>query len=143
MPRATVVRHEFVESAPTRLELATLYISVKYRAIVHLCLCGCGEKVLLKLDPSPECWSFSFDGRSISIHDSVGNVGLPCRSHYVVSRSRVLWLSPLTAAHPTAALNGRGIRFDASATTKGWRPRWLVSRRKRRKHSGVNLQSDQ
>jgi len=102
MVRASLIGYEFVESAPNQLQPATLYISTKYRAIVHLCLCGCGEKVVLKLDP--QAWSFTFDGRSVSIHDSIGNVGLPCRSHYIVRRNRVEWLRPLHGVNPSAAL---------------------------------------
>jgi hypothetical protein len=105
MARVTAVEFEFVDSAPAQLRLGTLYVSTKYRAIVHLCLCGCGEKVLLNLDP--DAWSFTFDGRSISIHDSVGNIGLPCRSHYIVRRNRVEWLRPLNAMDPNLALAGR------------------------------------
>lgn len=103
MARVDEVTYEFVDSAPQQLEPGTLYISIKYRAIVHLCLCGCGEKVLLKLDP--ELWSFTFDGRSVSIHDSVGNVGIPCRSHYIVRNNRVHWLRPLHGLNPEAALS--------------------------------------
>jgi len=103
MARVTEISYTFVDSAPAVLEPAKIYISTKYRAIIHLCLCGCGEKVLLNLDP--DGWSFTFDGRSISIHDSVGNVGIPCRSHYLVRRNRVVWLSPLSAVDPHANLH--------------------------------------
>jgi len=51
MSRTSQVTYEFVDSAPARMQPGTMYISIKYRAIVHLCLCGCGEKVLLTLDP--------------------------------------------------------------------------------------------
>lgn len=102
MSRVREIEFEFVDSAPDQLQPGTLYISTKYRAIVHLCLCGCGEKVLLKLDPDE--WSFTFDGRHISVHDSIGNVGLPCRSHYIVRRNRVDWLRPLDGLDPRALL---------------------------------------
>jgi Family of unknown function (DUF6527) len=102
MSKITQISYAFVDSAPETLQPGTVYISTKYRAIVHLCLCGCGEKVLLNLDP--DSWSFTFDGRSISIHDSVGNVGLPCRSHYIVRRNRVEWLPPLVGIDPNIAL---------------------------------------
>jgi hypothetical protein len=103
MARLTEITYAFVDSAPETLERGKIYISTKYRAIIHLCLCGCGEKVLLNLDP--DGWSFTFDGRSISIHDSVGNVGIPCRSHYIVRRNRVEWLPPLLVVDPQAALD--------------------------------------
>lgn len=123
MARTSSVKHVFVDSAPPLLEPATLYVSTKYRAIVHLCLCGCGEKVVLNL--APGAWSFTFDGRSISIHDSVGNVGLPCRSHYVVRTNQVTWLPPLTRVDPRILL-GAGYRQPAREESKpGWFGRWF------------------
>jgi hypothetical protein len=100
--KITEVTYAFVDSAPEQLESGKIYVSTKYRAIVHLCLCGCNEKVLLRLDPDD--WSFTFDGRTVSIHDSVGNVGLPCRSHYFVRRNQVIWLRPLLDVDPKVAL---------------------------------------
>ena len=134
MPKVTEITYEFVDSAPGTLQPGVLYISTKYRAIVHLCLCGCGEKVLLTLDSDPESWSFTFDGRSISVHDSVGNLGLPCRSHYIVRKSRVEWLPPLMSVDPA-------IVFEPRLCTEGrlkapkriGHSRWLPWRRR---HSG-------
>jgi len=128
MARTSSVTHVFVDSAPKVLQPATLYVSTKYRAIVHLCLCGCGEKVVLNL--APDAWSFTFDGRSISIHDSIGNVGLPCRSHYVVRKNRVTWLPPLIGVDPKIAL-GAGPRQPAQEESKpGWFARLLRRRRR-------------
>jgi hypothetical protein len=132
MSRVTDVRYEFVDSAPEKLQPATLYVSVKYRAIVHLCLCGCNEKVLLNLDPSPDCWSFTFDGKSISIHDSVGNVGLPCRSHYIVNRNRVLWLRQLSTVDPVAALGERESFVVVEEIGRSWLPKWWMPWRRKR-----------
>lgn len=106
--RVNQIKYVFVDSAPATLEPGMLYISIKYRAIIHQCLCGCGEKVLLKLDPDrANGWSFTFDGRSISIHDSVGNVGIPCKSHYVVRKNHVQWLAPLDMVDAHSALEDR------------------------------------
>jgi hypothetical protein len=129
--RATEVQYTFVDSAPERLLPGTLYISLKYRAIVHLCLCGCNEKVLLRLDPSPDCWSFTFDGKSISIHDSVGNVGIPCRSHYIIKRNKVQWLPPLLGIDAESVLTGRPSYEEAEVLRTGWLPRWLTRVRQR------------
>jgi hypothetical protein len=133
MPRVTEVTFAFVDSAPERLEPGKIYVSTKYRAIVHLCLCGCNEKVLLRLDP--EDWSVTFDGRTISIHDSVGNVGLPCRSHYFVRRNRVDWLPPLLDVDPQAALGQRSARDQQSEgpTTSG-PVRWFRRRHRSRRN---------
>jgi hypothetical protein len=129
MSRIHEIEYEFVDSAPSQLQLGKMYISTKYRAIVHLCLCGCNEKVLLKLDPDE--WSVTFDGRSISIHDSVGNVGLPCRSHYIVRRNRVEWLRPLDALDPRLALSAEDTHGSEPITVTRRRrlARWLVRNR--------------
>jgi hypothetical protein len=132
MPKITEISHVFVDSAPPVLEPAVLYVSVKYRAIVHLCLCGCNEKVFLNLDADPDSWSFTFDGRTISVHDSVGNFGIPCRSHYIVRNNRVIWLSPLLGIDPKRALEeGRRRAKQAEPTPKGFR-RWLQWRHQQR-----------
>lgn len=135
MARINQIDYVFVDSAPTTLEPGMLYVSTKYRAIVHLCLCGCGEKVLLKLDPDrANGWSFTFDGRTISIHDSVGNVGIPCKSHYVVRRNHVQWLAPLDMVDPRSAL---GYGRQAAAAVEEPRPTglrgWFARHRRRSK----------
>lgn len=120
MARVREVTYEFVDSAPASLLRGRMYISIKYRAIVHLCLCGCGEKILLRLDPDD--WSFTFDGRSISIQDSVGNVGIPCRSHYIVRRNHVTWLSPLRDLDPERALAAQPMsKGPELKEVAGWR----------------------
>jgi Family of unknown function (DUF6527) len=130
MAKVTEISYTFVDSAPQTLEPARIYISTRYRAIVHLCLCGCGEKVLLNLDP--DGWSFTFDGRSISIHDSVGNVGMPCRSHYIVRRNRVVWLPPLSAVDPQAALGTKPRNAEPlQAPPPKWLARWFDRLRRR------------
>jgi|SRR5579862_2715458 len=134
MPKVSEVTFVFVDSAPAVLEPATLYISIKYRAIVHQCLCGCNEKVYLNLDSDPDSWSFTYDGRTVSIHDSVGNVGIPCRSHYIVRNNLVIWLSPLLGLDPRRAL--KQARRNANAVEESpskWIGRWLP-RRQRRRH---------
>lgn len=133
MVRVNQVRYVFVDSTPATLEPEMLYISIKYQAIVHLCLCGCGEKILLKLDPDPsKGWSFTFDGRSISIQDSVGNVGIPCRSHYIVRKNRVQWLAPLDMMDAHSAL---GYQPPVAEDVREPRPRgfrgWFAQHRRR------------
>jgi len=133
MSKINEVTYAFVDSAPEQLEPGKLYVSTKYRAIVHLCLCGCNEKVLLKLDPDE--WSFTFDGRTISVHDSVGNVGLPCRSHYIVRRSRVDWLPPLVKVDAKFALgHGR----DHVERPEEVRPKGIARWFPRRRRSSTN-----
>jgi hypothetical protein len=93
--RIAAVGVEFVASIPRDLQIATLYVSIRYRTTAHLCLCGCGEKVVNPLRPNR--WSLTYDGSTASLSPSVGNIGLPCRSHYWISRNEVRWLPPMTA----------------------------------------------
>jgi hypothetical protein len=136
MSKITEITCTFVDSAPERLRPGTMYISTKYRAIVHLCLCGCLEKVVLNLDSDSNSWSFTYDGRSISIAPSVGNIGLPCRSHYIVRRNRVRWLPRLLDVEPTVALGlGRHYEECREVSMPKWLPRWFL---RRRRHSGMS-----
>ena len=63
---------------------------------MHLCCCGCGRKIVTPL--SPAAWKLIFDGVSITLHPSVGNWNLPCKSHYSIDRNRVKWAGMWTPA---------------------------------------------
>lgn len=92
--RTDRVEHQFVESIPKELEPRRLYVSIRYRTTAHLCMCGCGNKVVHPLRPNR--WSLSYDGTTVSIAPSIANDGLPCNSHYWIRRDRVEWYRPLT-----------------------------------------------
>lgn len=83
------IKHDFVELIPGSLEPETLYISIKYKTMAHLCLCGCGKKVITPL--SPTGWELTFNGREVSVYPSIGNWNLPCRSHYWITRNGIEW----------------------------------------------------
>ena len=89
MKPATEMTHRFVEFVPDDLDERTLYVSTRYKTVVHLCCCGCGRLVVTPL--SPAAWRLTFDGASISLHPSVGSWNLPCKSHYWIDRNRVEW----------------------------------------------------
>ena len=89
MAKLLSIKHEFVEFVPDQFEPGILYISVQYKTMAHLCLCGCGKKVVTPI--SPTGWELTYNGRTISISPSVGNWNLECQSHYVISGSRVQW----------------------------------------------------
>lgn len=80
---------ELVELAPRVLQPGRLYISRRYGAAVHLCCCGCGEKVVTPLSPAE--WRVDVKGDRVTLHPSVGNWSMACRSHYVIRDSRVFW----------------------------------------------------
>jgi hypothetical protein len=89
MKRDLRLKHIFLEHIPEQLEDGVLYISIRFAMVIHQCCCGCGSEVATPLSPTD--WSLTFDGQSISLHPSIGNWNLPCRSHYVISKSRVHW----------------------------------------------------
>lgn len=94
MKRATRLEHRFVQSAPRELETGILYVSLEYCSVLHLCACGCGRKVVTPL--SPKDWRMTFDGRTVSLHPSIGSWSLPCRSHYFIREGRVRWAGDWT-----------------------------------------------
>jgi hypothetical protein len=98
--------HAFVETVPERMAPGTIYVSLPFATAVHLCACGCGEEVVTSIGPLD--WSVEWHGASVSLHPSVGNARLPCRSHYYVRRGRVEWLpaADVPMSTPTA---GSGI----------------------------------
>jgi Family of unknown function (DUF6527) len=88
--RVRNLRAEFVEFIPTELRPGVLYISVPYSTASHLCACGCGHKVVTPIRPTD--WSLTWDGESASLYPSIGNWGLPCRSHYWIREGgRIEW----------------------------------------------------
>jgi hypothetical protein len=96
MSRIERVRHDFVEFIPASLEDGVMYVSLPFATVVHLCCCGCGREVVTPLSPTD--WSLMFDGVSISLRPSIGSWGLPCQSHYWVTRNRIHWAKQWTRA---------------------------------------------
>jgi hypothetical protein len=91
MPKQTSFTPKFVEFIPDALEEGFLYISVRYKTACHRCGCGCGEKVVTPLTPTG--WRMTYDGRTVSLHPSIGNWKLACQSHYWIANNRVRWAS--------------------------------------------------
>lgn len=89
MKRGTEITPEFVEFIPPDLQDGVIYVSMIYGTAAHKCCCGCGRKVVTPFSPTD--WSLMFDGESISLHPSIGNWSLECRSHYWIRKNRVQW----------------------------------------------------
>lgn len=87
-------QHQFVKSAPRDLFPGVLYVSLEYCSMLHLCACGCGRKVVTPI--SPKDWSMTFNGASVTVHPSIGSWSLPCRSHYLIKRGKVVWAGDWT-----------------------------------------------
>nr|WP_315848157.1 DUF6527 family protein [uncultured Rhodoferax sp.] len=88
------IKHQFVEFIPEKLEPDTLYISLEYNSANHLCACGCGREVVTIIGPADS--SITSSGRGVSISTSIGNSNFPCKSHYWIKDSHILWESPMT-----------------------------------------------
>ena len=86
----------FVETIPIdsrKLVEGNLYISLKYDTIVHRCPCGCGGLSEVTLHPARR--RLFYDGEYVSIEPSIGATSLKCRSHYWITRNRILWDLPI------------------------------------------------
>lgn len=81
------IEHRFVEFIPNPIEDGVLYITIKYKTAVHLCVCGCGNKVITPITPTD--WQIIFDGKTVSLNPSIGNWSFECRSHYWIKRNQI------------------------------------------------------
>lgn len=109
------LEHRFVRHIPDTLESGLLYISMEYATASHLCCCGCGEEVVTPFSPAQ--WKLTFDGEAVSLHPSVGNWLLRCRSHYVIRGGRVTEAPPWSEAAVAA-----GLKHDKAALSELHRP---------------------
>lgn len=104
-----------------------LYVSVKHRLVVHLCACGCRAKTVLPLSPAD--WQLVYDGKTVSIRPSIGNLQLPCRSHYFIVRSRTEWARRMTTGEALVAraanLRAKEKEVRRSRPLGGWWSRWF------------------
>jgi len=83
------IGYEVVDLMPKALDEGILYVSIEYAVAVHLCCCGCGNRVVTPLNPAQ--WNVTFDGETVSLSPSVGSHDLACASHYWIRRGRVRW----------------------------------------------------
>jgi hypothetical protein len=81
------LQHRFVEFIPEKLEEGIIYITMHYRTAVHLCICGCGNKVVTRFSPTD--WKLIYDGKTISLDPSIGNWNFECRSHYWIRKNEI------------------------------------------------------
>lgn len=91
---------ERVKYMPRELSPGTLYVSIDYAVAGHLCACGCGNKVITPLGPAE--WSFSERDARPTLHPSIGNWQLPCRSHYLITAGRIHWAGQWSDAQVAA-----------------------------------------
>jgi hypothetical protein len=122
--RHSRLKHRFVQHIPDRLEPGVLYVSMEYGTATHSCCCGCGEEVVTPFTPTD--WKMTFDGETVSLWPSIGNWNLPCRSHYVIERGRVIQAVPWTyeqiAAERRRDTAAKARHYDTSKPTDAVKP---------------------
>ena len=87
MARVEEFRVVFVDYMPSLIDEGVLYISMTNHTAVHLCACGCGEKVITPL--APMRWHILYDGVAVSLSPSIGNWDFACKSHYFIRDNKV------------------------------------------------------
>lgn len=117
---------EAVKSFPRPLGPGILYVSTKYSTAAHLCACGCGREVVTKL--SPARYRVTFDGE-VTLAPSVASTGLPCNSHYFITRGAVDWHRKLDTRQVERARAADQRAVEVHRATK--QPRWTTRLRRR------------
>ncbi|MCY4477381.1 MAG: DUF6527 family protein [Gammaproteobacteria bacterium] len=114
----------WVEDMPSIIQPHTFYISMQHRLTEHLCACGCGTEVSLPLGPSE--WRIEGEEAGISLHPSVGNWRLPCKSHYVIHNSTTHWRETWTAQQISAGrARDQNAKNREIAANRRLMPWWL------------------
>lgn len=81
------IKPKFVRDIPQDPAEGILYVSIPHKVAVHLCACGCRNKVVTRM--SPEDWQLTFDGNSTTLYPSIGNWNFPCQSHYWIRKNSI------------------------------------------------------
>jgi hypothetical protein len=118
MSRLKQITHEFVTFVPNIVQPGVAYVSMEYATVVHLCCCGCGNKVVTPLAPGR--WHLTFDDESISLTPSIGNWSFPCQSHYWIHHNQIIWERAFNTAQIAAVRAA-----DRRALQPGQPPWWL------------------
>lgn len=96
---------------PKKLEHGVLYYSQKYNTAIHLCACGCGNQTVTPISKhqwgeteNKKGWAMStkkIEGTTekdrpydftVTLTPSIGNSNFPCKSHYYITDSKIIWL---------------------------------------------------
>ena len=82
------LRPEFVHYMPDVLEEGILYFSQEFELAIHLCPCGCQEKVVTPIGPGE--WTLTLAEEGPSLSPSMGN-RFACKSHYWLDKGQIRW----------------------------------------------------
>lgn len=80
---------KFIEIIPEDLEKEVLYISMEFGTAIHLCPCGCGERVVTPF--SPAGWKLIYDGENLTLRPSIENWSSKCKSHYWITDNKIVF----------------------------------------------------
>ena len=120
---------EFVDDIPRELDHDKLYICCRYRAVTHLCACGCGIEINTPMHPTG--WTIIYNGDSVSLFPSVGNWSENCQSHYWVTNNQIHWTTRWSRRKIEQARRARdrelGLYFF-SANTDRYKDRFVLKR---------------
>ena len=92
MPKLFELEPVFVDTVPHPLELGKLYVSKKYETVLHLCACGeCNQETVTPIRDPQTGWQYTEVDGLVTLHPSIGNFQMPCRSHYWIQENKVVW----------------------------------------------------
>lgn len=111
-----------VKYLPRELAPGILYVSEEFAVAGHLCACGCGNKVITPLGPAE--WTFTERNGQPTLHPSVGNWQLRCRSHYVIANGQIHWGDQWSDAQVTAGRRAEQQRRQAYYASRAPRTLW-------------------
>lgn len=60
-----------------------IYVSREYHVAIHKCLCGCKGKTVTPLGKNE--WTLSENQKGVTMTPSIYNVGMDCKSHYIIT----------------------------------------------------------
>jgi hypothetical protein len=120
-----------VRHLPRELAPGILYVSEEFAVAGHLCACGCGNKVITPLGPAE--WTFTERNGRPTLHPSIGNWQLPCRSHYVIAEGQIRWGDQWSEVQVVAGRRAEESRRQAYYASRArrnlWRRLWSWVRR--------------
>ncbi len=126
---------ERVQYLPRELAPGILYVSEEFAVAGHLCACGCGNKVITPLGPAE--WTFTERKGRPTLHPSIGNWQLPCRSHYVIAEGQIRWGDQWSAAQVAAGRRAEEKRRQTYYASRARRSLWQRLWRWARKPFGL------
>jgi hypothetical protein len=118
------LRLERVQFVPKILESGILYVADEFDIAVHRCACGCGSKVTTPLGPTE--WQLIEKNGLPTLHPSIGNWQLPCRSHYLIVAGKVRWAGQWSEAQVRAGRESEEIRREAHYAARTHDRIWWV-----------------